>query len=826
MDIQGYIADYWLSKVSADAPVLTIYDSEGRYHELMPVAAEMGFRVVDTTCQPLKAFEYLSEAWDALRDEPNTRILIYRNRRIPTEIEEKLDEPFQAVAQSGVIFPQGANDTFLHICHRFLPTKTNDINTLERQGTLTFDNINNLQEGASYPGLETLTKGHSLQEIVIGLLKLETVTSLSWLQEWRRLVNTHFPGIESTGTLTLQEVQDRMWQYLLFSEFVLDLPEELPQSLETVARAGNSQQTSIYDINKRIRNSIDMRDYYVEAAEKVARQLDLERLFDHSQDLGDIVTFSFENRVEFDRFVKMIEVRDIAGAEAMAIKNRKGIWYSADRDTQAFWDLAMTAVDLFHAIEGGIEAVKNRDELIQWYAADGYKADKAMRRFLTYFKQSGYHQPQATRLADLVGAAYRNYTERGVLLYQDLCVAENFTSVGIQRNIAAFDSFIKPLLNQGKRVVMFMVDAFRYEMGSDFVESIRNRFSSADCKPAMAFIPTVTKYGMAALLPEAEEKLELKVDDGKLMPYLNGNLTATPDQRIDRIREAVGNIVVQDIALDNFNSQRINNDTQLLVVRSVKIDSAGENCGSQGLGTMDLEIRNLARALEDVRRLEFNEAFLFADHGYMLQPNTLGGDKVVKPTGNDIVLSKVRCIAGNLNDSEASLTFSPEQLGVNTKVPRFAFAKGYGVYESGQIYFHEGLSLQENIVPIVSVTLAKEKKKTVNATYTLSYKGKDTGVVRIHRPMIEVEANVGALFSDDSVRVKMQIRNAAGAETGQPVESDYYDETSQILTVPCAEKIKQPVEINEGHIGDIVITLLDVDTNRTLASLLLQTDLN
>lgn len=827
MDIQGYIVDYWWSKVSDTSPVLAVYDRENRYHELMPIAAEKGFNIIDTTMQPLRAFQALADAWEALKEDPEVRILIYRGSSRPKTDEDKRFEPFQAIIQTGVVFPEGANDTFLNICHRFLPSKVADLNLLDRQGILLFDNINNLQEGASYPALETLTNGRSLQEIVIGLLRLgESVTSLSWLQEWRRLVNTHFPGIKSDGSLTLAEVQERMWQYLLFSEFALDLPEALPESLLTVARADNAQQTSIYDINRRIRDSIDMRDYYVEAAEKVARNLNLERLFARAEDLGEIVTFAFENRVEYDRFVKMIELRDIEGAAQMAKKNRKGIWYSADREVQSFWDLAMTSVEMFLAIDGGVKPVTHRDELIEWYASDGYKADFAMRRFLTLYKQTSYHQPQVNKLADLVGNAYRNFSERGVKLYQELCVAKNPASVDIQQNDTAFNHYILPRINQDKRVVMIMVDAFRYEMGKDFAQSIRSRFSDVKCTAAMAYIPTVTKYGMAALLPDAIARLELKPVEGKLMPFIDNKLTDTPDKRIERIRESLGNVVVEDVLLDNFNADRIANDTRLLVIRSIKIDSAGENCGSQGLGTMDLEIRNLARVLEDVRRIGFNEAYIFADHGYMLQPNTFSGDKVEKPSGNDIVLSKVRCIAGNLNDSESSITFSPEQLGINADVPRIAFAKGFGVYEAGQIYFHEGLSLQENIVPIISVTLAKEKKKKINATYSLKYKGRKDGTVRIHRPMIEIYVGTDQLLSDDTMRLKMLIRNAAGAEVGQPVESDYFDETSQTLTVPCSETIKQPIELNDGLVGDIVISILDPETNMTLDSIILNTDLN
>ncbi len=292
MDIQGYIVDSWKSRLSDMHPILTIFDREGFYQELLERAKELGMIVVDTTLQPMVAYEKMSEVWDAIQENPENRVILYRNIARPAEDESKREDPYYSYAQTGTIFPEGAKDTLLNICHRFLPSKTKEINTLNNNGTLTFENVNNLQEDSKYPALTAITKGSSLVEIVVGLLGLETVTTLNWLPEWRRLVNTHFPGINTEGTPNLKEVQERMWSYLLFSEFVLDLPDTLPDSLATVPRAGEPQKAAIYDITKRIRNSVDMRDNYVEAANKVALDLNLESLFHASDDLGEIVTFS------------------------------------------------------------------------------------------------------------------------------------------------------------------------------------------------------------------------------------------------------------------------------------------------------------------------------------------------------------------------------------------------------------------------------------------------------------------------------------------------------------------------------------------------------
>ena len=63
MDIQGYIIDHWLERMDAEHPVLAVYDPEGRYAELLPLAEEKGVKVIDTTQNFLHARLAASRYW-------------------------------------------------------------------------------------------------------------------------------------------------------------------------------------------------------------------------------------------------------------------------------------------------------------------------------------------------------------------------------------------------------------------------------------------------------------------------------------------------------------------------------------------------------------------------------------------------------------------------------------------------------------------------------------------------------------------------------------------------------------------------------------------
>ena len=52
MDIQGYILDHWMGKMSAEHPVLMVYDKEGIYYDLLPMLKDRDVKVIDTTHMP------------------------------------------------------------------------------------------------------------------------------------------------------------------------------------------------------------------------------------------------------------------------------------------------------------------------------------------------------------------------------------------------------------------------------------------------------------------------------------------------------------------------------------------------------------------------------------------------------------------------------------------------------------------------------------------------------------------------------------------------------------------------------------------------------
>ena len=84
MDIQGYILDHWIGKMSAEHPVLMVYDKDGIYYDLLPMLQEKGVKVIDSTQSHLHARLSAQRYWcKDLSLNKDTRMVIYRKRSLP-----------------------------------------------------------------------------------------------------------------------------------------------------------------------------------------------------------------------------------------------------------------------------------------------------------------------------------------------------------------------------------------------------------------------------------------------------------------------------------------------------------------------------------------------------------------------------------------------------------------------------------------------------------------------------------------------------------------------------------------------------------------------
>jgi hypothetical protein len=88
----------------------------------------------------------------------------------PLSDEELQRDPFSVFARIGAQFPAGDGDDYASICRKAKPDHIVEINGLFADGEPSFETIDALDKGTSWPRLKTLLGVNSPKEILLGLL--------------------------------------------------------------------------------------------------------------------------------------------------------------------------------------------------------------------------------------------------------------------------------------------------------------------------------------------------------------------------------------------------------------------------------------------------------------------------------------------------------------------------------------------------------------------------------------------------------------------------------------------------------------------------------
>lgn len=253
------------------------------------------------------------------------------------------------------------------------------------------------------------------------------------------------------------------------------------------------------------------------------------------------------------------------------------------------------------------------------------------------------------------------------------------------------------------RVAYFLVDALRFEMGTDLAEQLAEA-DDLRLVPALTVLPSITPLGMAALLPEASASFSVVERKGKLAARVDGSEMNNLAERRKFLQARRPG--AQDFDLGSLLQKPTKvlakslDGVELLVVRSQSIDGVGEiDGGLLARQIMDTIVGNVARAVRKLARIGFERFVIAADHGHQFS-NPKGEDMRLDKPGGDTVDLHRRCWAGRGGQTPAAcVRVEGQTLGYDTDLD-FMFPKGLAVFRTGGdlAYHHGGISLQEMVV--------------------------------------------------------------------------------------------------------------------------------
>lgn len=407
-----------------------------------------------------------------------------------------------------------------------------------------------------------------------------------------------------------------------------------------------------------------------------------------------------ENAIHADDIAKTVE------------KRRTQKWY---RRVQNYFDgLLQTAqmqkfyqehIGGFHFAEAG--------KLWRAYCDDLCKMDHYYRQFHAAFGK-GLKQ-STTELDDL----YKNVAEYAEKLYKNWyletlgsqwtsLIAEEMEQEGclseIPQQTSFYTSFVSRLAANG-RVFVILSDALRYEVAVELTgQLIRETRGAAKITGVQSIFPSVTKFGMAALLPH--RKLQL-TKDGQVL--CDGAPTDGLANR-EKLLKSVGGTAIgykELIALRQAERRERLSGANVIYIYHNVIDAVGDKALTEdqvfdACEQAILEIKNLVRLI--MNDLNGTNILITADHGFLYSYKPLEeSDKAERSFVSGTVRELERRYVLAAGDCAAEHMLKIPLKGLNTMLTGFTPMNGIRMKISGggMNYVHGGVSLQECVVPVI-----------------------------------------------------------------------------------------------------------------------------
>lgn len=487
-------------------------------------------------------------------------------------------------------------------------------------------------------------------------------------------------------------------------------------------------------------------------------------------------TFPLVDQEIVRRLAQHVQERSLTDKEVQeTVQSRAALpWHSKFK---AGYEAVGAASTLLTRIDAGCWNMSSLQDGFEGYTQHWFTIDQAYRRFN---RSLNLYEPDAAldALKTAVETAYiRDFlTPLGQAWRRHIEGLERWEIDSIPSATSFFtDQVSRPWLDKGKKIVVIISDALRYEVGEELARRIsqEDRFT-ARLSAMLSVLPSYTQLGMAALLPH---KSLAFADDG--LVEVDGTPSAGTENR-SRLLTSAGGTAIQ--ANDLFSMKRsetreLLKSHQLLYVYHNQIDNTGDKqtTESDTFRACEVAIEELVRLVKKLANANVNNVLITADHGFLYQESRVEGQDYlsVKPHGDTLLHVNHRFALGHgLKRDPAFITFSSEQLQMTGDIEAQVPASIHRIRTtgSGTRFVHGGASLQEVVVPVIAVN-----KRRSSDTYQTPVKIV-TETDKITTGQITI-----MLFQQEPVREKVKARRLiAGLYAGNTLISDE-------VTVDCSQ---------------------------------------
>lgn len=437
------------------------------------------------------------------------------------------------------------------------------------------------------------------------------------------------------------------------------------------------------------------------------------------RDLIELDYFREIDRVIIRKLVHEVSEQTVPHSDVLGWvrQRRSSHWYD---EFQHVYEAILFAAEIQQAISQAVLAIANMTEGVQRYAKTWFRIDQIYRKFIYHMQQAS----QASLLSELNVKVENLYVNKYLLVLNDawqvhVDKADTWNAPTVTQQRAFFATHVAPFRRKDLRICVIISDALRYEIADEFLSRVRSldRFD-AEIAPVLSSLPSYTQLGMASLLPNTDIRIAdndtgtVLVDGQNAQGLANRQKILAAGRPGDRVHACKADEIM---AMHGDDTRALIREHDVLYVYHNRIDATGDKSVSEErvFEAAEETLEELLKLVKKLTSANASNLIVTADHGFIYQNRAIEESdySVGEVSGQTILFRDRRFVLGKgLTEHPSFRKFKPATLGLQGDV-ELLIPKSINrlrLKGSGSRYVHGGASLQECVVPVVTINKKRQ----------------------------------------------------------------------------------------------------------------------
>ncbi len=406
-------------------------------------------------------------------------------------------------------------------------------------------------------------------------------------------------------------------------------------------------------------------------------------------------------------------------------------------------------------------------EIAAAYTEWGWRADAAVIDALAAIE---YIEDMAA-VRSVITALYRPWLERSAIALQ--------RAVGASHPSQAYP--VQRLAEPANGTCLLFCDGLRYDVGQRLVAALESQSLTCHIASHLAPLPTITSTAKPAISPVA------KMISGKAGSSLEPVVTSSGT----KVNAEVLKKVLSQHNYQVLNGDELGDPSGKGWIEMGAIDKYGHDHGWMLTHHLKDEVNALLRRIDALLNWGWKQVVVITDHGWLLLPGNLPKAELPEHLTH---MRKGRCA----QLKESSYTDQQTMPWYWNSDIQIALAPNICCYEAGKEYEHGGLSPQECIVPIITISRPSDGGSKAITIENISWRG------------LRCTINIRGATSSMQVDIRTKAGDPATSLTNTPKTLNA-DGTVSLL-VPDEEQRGEAALIvilnSDGTIGQQISTII------------------